>query len=339
MEAERTLSCTSSQSGHKRTSPAPGGRLGCAGPGPYALGMALHAALAAAATLLALAFMLSTLERWLARHKKHELMWTISLAMFALGSWALWAGATLGWGEWTYKAFYLFGAILNVPFLALGTVYLLCDERVADRWAAGVALLAAFASGIVVAAPIVGVIQPDVLPQGSAVFGPGPRIAAALGSGIASLVIIGGALWSAWRLLRTWRRSRGAGLPHEAQGPPPAISPARLAVANVIIAIGTLVLGSGGTLNSVADAMDAFAISLVLGIALIFGGFLLTAPRRLPAPALAAPEPWYPAARHEPAGEDGPPGTEVAGPATSRSAAERASVALTDTTPGSPHLN
>jgi len=316
--------------------------------------MALHAALAAAATLLALAFMLSTLERWLARHKKHELMWTISLAMFALGSWALWAGATLGWGEWTYKAFYLFGAILNVPFLALGTVYLLCDERVADRWAAGVALLAAFASGIVIAAPIVGVIDPEVLPQGSAVFGPGPRIAAALGSGIASVVIVGGALWSAWGLLLTWWRGRAGavgGARGSASTSPARISPARLAVANVIIAIGTIVLGSGGTLNSVADAMDAFAISLVLGIALIFGGFLLTAPRRVALPVLPPAEPWYPAPpadervdgrASDHAGVDVDDAPEGGGAAPSRErsrggATER--VTLADTTPGSPHLN
>jgi hypothetical protein len=242
--------------------------------------MTLHAALAAAATLLALAFALSTLERFVTRRRPHELMWTISLLMFALGSLGLWAGAALGWGEWTFKAFYLFGAILNVPFLALGTVYLLADRRTGDVSAATVSLLAAFAAGIVIAAPVTGTIDPHVLPQGSAVFGAGPRIMAAAGSGIAAVVIIAGAVWSAVRL---WRSRRSAAL---AVG---GVRPGRLAVANVLIAIGTIVLGSGGVLNSVADAMDAFAISLVSGIALIFGGFLLT---NTPVPQVA-PEPWH----------------------------------------------
>jgi hypothetical protein len=228
----------------------------------------MHTVLAATATLLATAFALSTLERYLSRQRRHELMWTISLFMFALGSLALWVGAAIGWSEWSFKAFYLFGAILNVPYLALGTVYLLAGERRGDISAAVVSLLAAFASGVVVATPLVGTIVAEVLPQGSDVFGPGSRIAAGVGSGVAALVIIGGAIWSAIRLLLGRRRSAAA--------PPVAIPAGRLAAANLLIALGTLILSAGGLLNSVVDEMDAFAISLVAGIAVIFAGFLLT---------------------------------------------------------------
>jgi hypothetical protein len=228
----------------------------------------MHTALAATATLLATAFAMVTLERFLARRRRHELMWTISLFMFALGSIGLWLGGAIGWTEWTFKLFYLFGAILNVPFLALGTVYLLAGRRRGDPVAAGVALLAAFAAGIVVASPILAGIDPDVLPRGSDVFGPGPRIAAGVGSGVAALVIIGGALWSAARLLTGQRRSVAAAAP--------GIPAGRLAAANLLIALGTLVLSAGGLLNSVVDEMDAFAISLVVGIAVIFAGFLMT---------------------------------------------------------------
>jgi len=228
----------------------------------------MHTALAATATLLATAFAMLTLERYLARRRRHELMWTISLVMFALGSLGLWLGAAIGWSEWTFKAFYLFGAILNVPFLALGTVYLLADRRRGDITAATVSLLAAFAAGIVVAAPLLGVIDPDVLPQGSAVFGVGPRIAAGVGSGVAATVIFGGAIWSAVRLLMGRRRSAAAAAP--------TIPTGRLAAGNVLIALGTLVLSAGGLLNSVVGEMNAFAISLVVGIAVIFAGFLVT---------------------------------------------------------------
>lgn len=257
--------------------------------------MSLHAALAAGATLLALAFMLSTLDRYLDGRGRHQLVWTISLAMFALGSLGLWLGAALGWSEWTFKVFYLFGAILNVPFLALGTVYLLGSRRTGDLWTAIVSLAGAFAAGLVVAAPMPA-IDPDVLPRGSEVFGAGPRIAAAVASGVASIVIVGGALVSAWRLARAHRAAtRGDAAP--ARRGSASVSLGRLAVANVLIALGTLVLGAGGTSNSVLDAMDAFAVSLVVGIAVIFGGFLLTnGPRRL-----ADVAPWYPSLV-EPAG-------------------------------------
>lgn len=234
----------------------------------------MHAALAAAATLVALAFALSTGERWLRGRKRHEAAWTISLVMFALGSAALWLGASIGWSEWPFKAFYLFGAILNVPWLALGTVELLAGPTHGRRWTTIIALASAFCTGLLVAAPLTGAIEADVLPQGKEVFGPGPRIAAAVGSGVAALVIIAGALWSAWRL---WALHRaGADTRARASGAP---SPRRLAVANLVIAIGTLILSAGGVLNSVVDEMDGFAISLVAGISVIFLGFLLTEPR------------------------------------------------------------
>ncbi|MSW46105.1 MAG: hypothetical protein F2837_09270, partial [Actinobacteria bacterium] len=129
--------------------------------------------------------------------------------MFAAGSASLWVGAALGWGEWSFKSFYLFGAILNVPFLALGTIELLAGPQHGRRWTAIISLLGAFCTGLIVSAQLLGPIEPDVLPQGREIFGPGPRIAAAVGSGVAAMVIIGGALWSAWRLLRQ-RRSVGA---------------------------------------------------------------------------------------------------------------------------------
>lgn len=279
--------------------------------------MTLHAALAAAATLVSLAFALCTLERHLARRARaggaaraggvpaagdgprHELVWTISLLLFSAGSIGLWAGAAVGWNEVTFKAFYLFGAVLNVPFLALGTVYLLGGRRTGDRWTAVVSLLAAFAAGIVIQAPLLASLDPEVLPRGPAVFGPGPRIAAAVGSGVASLVIVGGALWSAARLVRARRaerRSRAAASGAAVPARPHAIAPGRLAVANLCIATGTLVAAAAGLFNSVLNEMDAFAVALVAGITIVFAGFLLTA---------SAPEPpeieWHPPAPARPA--------------------------------------
>lgn len=245
--------------------------------------MTLHAVLAASATLVSLAFALSTLDRWLARRRRHEAAWTIALFMFAAGSAALWVGAAIGWGEWSFKAFYLFGAILNVPFLALGTVELLAGPRHGRRWMAIVAMLSAFCTGMIMSAPIIGPIPTDVLPQGKDVFEAGPRIAAAVASGVAATVIFVGAVWSAARLLRG--RSR--------PGASTTLPAGRLALANLFIALGTVVLSAGGVLNSVVDEMDGFAISLVVGISIIFIGFLITnAGSTAPVPPLPEPDPW-----------------------------------------------
>src|SRR3954470_19682505 len=105
------------------------------------------AALAALATLVAVAFALSTFERWLNRRRRHELAWTASLTMFAVASPARWVGVSTGWTEPTFRVFFLFGAILNVPFLALGTVYLLAGTRVGERVAGALTLAPACAAG------------------------------------------------------------------------------------------------------------------------------------------------------------------------------------------------
>jgi hypothetical protein len=104
------------------------------------------------------------------------------------------------------------------------------------------------------------------LPQGSEVFGPLPRILAAVASAGGALVVLGGAVWSAWRLRAGAGRTRPGG--------------GRLALANGLIALGTLVLGASGLLNSVLGEMEGFAVTLTAGITILFLGFLVTNPRR-----------------------------------------------------------
>lgn len=212
----------------------------------------LHTALAVAAALVSAAFALCTFERWLARRRRHELAWSVALSFFSMAAFALAAGASLGWSPLTFRLFYLFGAIVNVPFLALGTVYLLAGERRGDQVAVVVSLGCAFAAGVVLFSPLTAGIPRHELVQGSQVFGPVPRILAAVASGLGALTIFAGAAWSAWR------HRRG-----------------RLVVANVLIALGTLILSASGLLNSVLGEMDGFAVTLVAGISVIFAGFLV----------------------------------------------------------------
>jgi hypothetical protein len=228
---------------------------------------AVHSALAVAAGLVALAFACSTYERWLARRRRHELAWSLALGFFSLAAFSLAAGAALGWSPVTFRLFYLFGAIVNVPFLALGTVYLLAGEQRGDRVAAVVALLSAFAAGVVLTSPLTGRLPVDQLAQGSDVFGPAPRILAAVASATGALTIFVGAAWSAFR----YRRGR-------------------MLWSNVLIAAGTVILSSSGLLNSVLDEMDGFAVTLVVGISVIFAGFLVATGgrKRPPLHAVAA---------------------------------------------------
>ncbi|MEO6121824.1 MAG: hypothetical protein ABIW46_00555 [Acidimicrobiales bacterium] len=232
----------------------------------------LHTALATGAALVSVAFAMSTFERWLHRRQRHELAWSVALAMFALASLALAVGAAIGWGGVTFRLFYLFGAIANVPVLALGTVYLLGGRRRGDVCAVAVGMFVAFAAGVVVVAPFTDALPRHELARGSEVFGPLPRILAATASGLGAGVVVAGALWSAVR-------ARGTGR-------------GRLVSGNVLIAVGTVVTGASGLLNSVLDEMDGFAVTLLAGITVIFAGFLLaTAGGRRPSPTAALPGP------------------------------------------------
>lgn len=214
-------------------------------------------ALAAGATVLSLAFVASTYERWLTRRTRHELAWTIALVLFACGAASLWIGATFGWNEVSFRFFYTFGAVLNVPVLALGTIYLLGGQRRGDRVAIGIAVVLAFAAGVITVAPINPTFQFDAstLPRGSAVFGVLPRACAALASTAGALVIFVGAIWSAARM----RKNRP-----------------RLVIGNLVIALGTTILSMSGLLNSLLGEMQAFGATLTLGVAVLFMGFLIS---------------------------------------------------------------
>jgi hypothetical protein len=216
----------------------------------------LETSVAVAAAIIGVAFGLSTFERWLRSRRPYELAWSAALAMFAIAAAALAVGAQAGWSGPVFRVFYLFGAIADVPVLALGTVYLLLGRRVATAVSAGVGLFCAFAAGVLVMAPFLAPVPVNELVQGSKVFGPMPRVLAAVASAGGATAILAGAVASAWRVARS-------------------DAPRRLVWSNGLIALGTLILGASGTLNSVFGAMTAFAVTLLVGISVIFAGFLV----------------------------------------------------------------
>jgi hypothetical protein len=218
------------------------------------------AALAATATLVSAAFAASTGERWLARRRRHEAAWTVALLLFGVAALALWVGVSRGWDLTTFRVFFLFGAVLNVPWLALGTIYLLLGVRWGDRVAAAVALLSTLAVGVMIAAPAKAPLPASGLPKGSEIFGILPRVLAAVASGVGATVVLVGAVWSAVRLLRGGRSIPGAG---------------RLALGNLFIAVGTLVLGASGLGSGRLGQEGSFALTLAAGIAVLFVGFLI----------------------------------------------------------------
>ena len=222
------------------------------------------AGLAFVATAIATLFAQATAVRWSRSRAPHQGAWTIALALFALASAALATGASTGWDRGTFRAFYLLGAIVNVPWLALGTIYLLLGRRVGDRVRTAVVLFTGVGLGVMLAAPMHGVIAPDRIPVGKDVFDALPRALAGAGSGLGALVLFGGAVWSMVRFARSRRPGSG-----------------RLAGGNGLIALGTLVLSSGGLLQGIVGHDEAFALTLAAGIAVIYAGFAVASGVRI----------------------------------------------------------
>lgn len=204
--------------------------------------------------VVAAAFAVAVAARYIRSRRGALAAWAIGLAMFAVAAFAGGLARSGGPTAGEYRTFFLFGAILNVAWLALGTALLLLGTRTADRIAiAVVLLLSAVSLYAVLATPVnltAAMATGRGYPDGSL-----PRILAGVGSGIGSVVLIGGALWSAWVFLRKRRSGRRA-------------------LSNVVIAVGVLIAAAGGT-ATLTGANGILEVTNLVGIAVMFVGFLL----------------------------------------------------------------
>ena len=132
----------------------------------------MDAAVAFAAATIATLFVVDLGRNWAGRPRPHVLAWTLAMGMYALATWALAFGLTVGWRSGLFRVFYAFGAILNVPFLAVGSAYLVLGEKVARRLLEAVSILAVFAVIVTFTAPFVAELLAEGVPAGFGVFAP-----------------------------------------------------------------------------------------------------------------------------------------------------------------------
>jgi hypothetical protein len=221
----------------------------------------MHWLLPGVAAAASAAFAVAVLRQYAARRRPYQLAWGIALSMFTVASLALTAGVVAGWSPVSFKLYYLFGAVLNVPWLALGTVELLAGQTA--RWAY-LAALTAFTLVSVVLVALARVTAADLagrlLPEGKEFLPVAVRALAVVGNTVGTLVVVGGAVASglAMRSRRDLRpRFEGT----------------------LLIALGVLLAASGGVLAFLASS-DKLALGLAVGASVMFLGF-----RRASAPA------------------------------------------------------
>jgi hypothetical protein len=213
-------------------------------------------ALPLVAAIIALGFALVLARQFLRRRRPHQAMWTVALLMYAAASFGLFLGVADGWTTGEYRTYWLFGAVLNVPYLAQGEVHLLVGKRIVPTV---LFIVLIFATGF--AMTRIGEAELDRaalgrdLPLGREVFRSDPFVLdlARYYALPAYLVLVGGTVWSALRM-------RGD----------PALRDRFLGTLG--IAAGATVVATGSAF-ALTGNLTGFSLTLVAGIATMFWGF------------------------------------------------------------------
>jgi hypothetical protein len=228
--------------------------------------------LPALTTLISLGFAVQVLNQFRERGKTYQLAWGLALVFYAVGAFPEVMGSLSGWTELDFRIYYLFGAILLVPWLALGTAELLLRQATAQwaRWAYRAFVgLTTMAGLVAIFAAVLhpGFINGTHIPDNCAMYCPHEHgyafgnvlavIAAAVGNSVGTVVLAGGAAYSAYR---TWR----AGLPRN------------LTLGNLLILAGAIVVAAIASLTRLGY-YELFYASQAVGVAIIFAGFRVIA--------------------------------------------------------------
>jgi hypothetical protein len=231
-----------------------------------------------AAGLIAVAFAASLGRRFVRVRQPFLGVWCIALAMYAAASFAVAAGAAVGWSRSLLEVYWTLGAVLNVPLLAAGELLLLWRGAFRagsiGRAALWVVLMfvVAFTIAVTRGAAIDAAALGDRLPSGKEVLGDG-TVAHRLPQLISIpsyLVLVVGAIWSVWRMRgRADLRDRSAG--------------------TLLIAAGATITAAAGSAFAALGNLPAFSVSLLAGVAVMYAGFLRAT--RAPSRGASAPAP------------------------------------------------
>jgi hypothetical protein len=198
------------------------------------------------------------------------LAWGLALLFYAVAAFPEVRGSLSGWTETDFRIYYLFGAILLVPWLALGTAELLLRGPRA-RWARMAYLAFVIAvtvvglAAIATAALHTAFIAGTHIPDNCAMYCPREHgyeignvvavVVAAVGNIVGTLVLAGGAAYSAYR---TWRAGQ----------------PRNLTLGNILILAGAVVVAAIASLTRIGH-YELFYAGQAAGVAVIYAGFLV----------------------------------------------------------------
>ncbi len=203
--------------------------------------------------MVALAFAVRLLVRYREKRGMHHLWW--ALGMFTYGAGTITESLTtlIGWHEPIFRAWYITGALLGGAPLAQGTVYLMLSRQKANALTMVVGTVVIVASVCVLLSPInYGLVQRHRL-TGFVLAWQWVRMFSPFINLYAVVFLIGGAIVSAVRYSRkreTYHRYVG----------------------NILIAIGAILPGIGGTFTRFGMT-EVLYVTELLGLLFIYAGF------------------------------------------------------------------
>ncbi len=185
-----------------------------------------------------------------ARRRPHALAWACALGLFGLASAAVTVGVATGWSPPLFGVYWVAGALLNVPLLAVGQLLLLDPKRSVLYWTlAGLAavwsvlftLLADFDATVLAQAS-----QDNGIPLGREALAGETAYALARPFSYTFVIVVGGSIWSAVRS-RRW--------------------------AILLIALGVTIAALSSAFVRVGQG-QLFSLLLAAGVVVMYAGFL-----------------------------------------------------------------
>ena len=209
-----------------------------------------------ATTILALTFSVVLLRRWRQRGGPHLLWFAVGALTYAAGTVTESVTTVFGWHEAVFRAWYITGALMGGAPLAQGSVYLHMKRSTADRLSIALVLAIVAASAFVLMSPLnYQFVEPYRL-TGKVLAWSWVRAFSPFINTYAFCFLVGGAAVSAWRYSK-------------------ALVTHNRFVGNVLIAIGALLPGIGGTFTRFGYT-EVLYVTEFIGLALIFIGYRYT---------------------------------------------------------------
>lgn len=221
--------------------------------------------MALVAAAVAAVFAARLFGQYRARRRGHALAWTVSLALFGVGSLAVAAGIALAWTPTVFAVYWFSGALVTVPLLAVGQLMLM-DPRRTVLYATLGALVVVWALAALALSPIDGAVLRAATAAGNVPLGEevlGDSLAYRL-LGVfnySAVIVVAGTLYSAVKT-RRWQI--------------------------LLIPLGVVVAGASFAFIR-AQQPAGFSAALAAGVAIMYAGFRAAGkpPRRPPAPTTA----------------------------------------------------